>query len=103
MKNLFAAMIFGIVLAGVSAAQIAPSRSMATSIAVVEFTPSAAAGAAMSAEVKRQLQASIAFELSHKKKFDVPDVRNTRAASQSTLAAVNGDASTAAVKVGKQM
>jgi len=57
----------------------------------------------MTAEAKRQLQASIAFSLSESERFDVVDVRRTRAASQADLAAVNGASTSAAVKVGRQL
>lgn len=109
MKNLFAAAILVTVLAGLSFAQTSSraaagrnDRSARIRIAVVEFTPGPNA-AAMTAEAKRQLQASIAFSLTQSKAFDVVDVRNTRAASQSDLAAINGTSTAAAVRVGKQM
>lgn len=77
MKNLFTALVLGIALAGVSFAQAdKPSKPR---IAVLEFSD---ASGNMSAEAKRQLQASIAFELVKKREFDVPDVRNTRFATQ---------------------
>lgn len=94
MKKLFTAIILGIALAGVSMAQ---SKAK---VAVVEFTPGAYA-AGMTAEAKRQLQASIAFALTETKRFDVVDVRNTRSATNANLAAINGDGTSAAVKAGK--
>jgi TolB-like protein len=58
----------------------------------------------MTVEVKRQLQASLAFALFESRRFDVVDVRRTRDASQGDLAALNGGSSTAAaVKLGKQL
>lgn len=107
MKNFLTAFILGIVFTGVAAAQGATRSGAAntskTKIAVVEFTPGPNASG-MTAEAKRQLQASIAFELTETKKFDVVDVRNTRSATQASLAAINGDTSTAAaVKAGKQL
>lgn len=107
MKNLLTAFVLGIVLVGVSAVQAqsngASGRAGKVRVAVVEFTPGPNASA-MTAEAKRHLQASIAFELTETKKFDVVDVRNTRSATQANLAAINGDTSTAAaVKAGKQL
>lgn len=107
MNKFLTAVIFGIALAGVAAAQGATRSGAAntskTKIAVVEFTPGPNASG-MTAEAKRQLQASIAFELTETKKFDVVDVRNTRSATQASLAAINGDTSTAAaVKAGRQL
>ncbi|MCI0537306.1 MAG: penicillin-binding protein activator LpoB [Verrucomicrobiales bacterium] len=70
---------------------------------MIEFTPSTNASG-MTFEVKRQLQASIAFSLSKTQRFHVVDVGWTRDASKSDLTAVNDDGSTAAaVKVGKQL
>ena len=74
MKNLFTALILGLALAGVSLAQSGKPR-----IAVLEFSD---ATGAMSYEAKRQLQASISFELVKKREFEVPDVRNTREMTQ---------------------
>ena len=92
MKNLFTAVILGLVLAGASFAQSSKPR-----IAVIEFSTGPNASG-MTAEAKRQLQASIAFELVKKREFDVPDVRNTRAATP------GGDISTStAVRIGKQL
>jgi hypothetical protein len=111
MKNLFAAVILGIALAGVSLAH--PSSAEKTGeqqaakaakvkVAVIEFSPGPNA-AGMPPEAKRQLQASLAFALFESDRFDVVDVRRTRDASQSELAALNGGSSTAAaVKLGKQ-
>jgi hypothetical protein len=57
----------------------------------------------MTVEAKRHLQASLAFALYESDKFDVVDVRRTRAASANDLAALNGGSSAAAVKLGKQL
>ncbi len=92
MKNLFTAVILGIVLAGVSFAQSTKPR-----IAVIEFKPGPNASA-MTAEAKRQLQSSIAFELVKKREFEVPDVRNTRAAT-----GITDLTPSTAVKIGKQL
>ena len=98
MKNLFIAVILGIVFAGVSLAQ--PSK---VKVAVVEFSP-APNTSVMTYEAKRHLQASLAYALNETKRFHVVDVRNTREASQSDLATLNGSSSTAAaVKLGKQL
>lgn len=100
MKQLLTAIVLGVTLVSISAAQAQPERVRA---AVIEFTPGENA-AAMTAEAKRQLQASIAFSLMEGRRFDIVDVRRTRDASQSKLDAVNDDSSTAAaVKVGKQL
>lgn len=100
MKRLITAVVLGVMMAGVSVAQ---GQSGKVKAAVIEFTPGANASE-MTAEAKRQLQASIAFSLTQSRRFDIVDVRHTRDASQSTLAAVNNDSSTAAaVKVGKQL
>lgn len=107
MKNLSIAFVLGIALAGLTIAQ-APSKGTASRtnkvrIAVVEFTPGPNVSV-MTAEAKRQLQASIAFALVESDRFDVVDVRNTRSAAGSSLAAINGGTSTsAAVKAGKQL
>ena len=77
MKNIFIAVILGIALAGVSFAQ--SDRSTKPRIAVIEFSD---ASTTMTAEAKRQLQSSIAFALVKNREFEVPDVRNTRAATQ---------------------
>ena len=90
MKNIFAAFILAVVLAGVSLAQSSKPR-----IAVVEFKD---ATGAMSYEAKRHLQASIAYELVKKRDFYVPDVRNTREATPGPDVSVP-----AAVKIGKHM
>jgi curli biogenesis system outer membrane secretion channel CsgG len=98
------AIVLGIMLAGVAAAQSTAKSPAGTNgkirMAVVEFTAGPNASE-MTAEVKRQLQASIAFELFSTKKFDVVDVRNTRSATQASLTAINGDGTTAAAKAGK--
>ena len=78
MKNLFTAIILGIALAGVSFAQSSKPGDKPR-IAVIEFKD---ASGAMTNEAKRQLQASIAFELVKKREFEVPDVRNTRFLTQ---------------------
>jgi hypothetical protein len=107
MRNLLTVAMLAMALGGVSVAQGQPSGAAGPSgkvrVAVVEFTPGASASG-MTAEAKRQLQASIAFALMESDRFDVVDVRRTRAASQGALPAVNGDGSTeAAVRVGKQL
>lgn len=103
MKNLFTVIVLGIALAGVSFAQASSKEKSAVKVAVVEFTPGTNA-AGMTAEAKRQLQSSIAFALFESKRFDVVDVRRTRAASGGDLAAINGGSSTAAaVKLGRQL
>ncbi|AQG78029.1 hypothetical protein [Spirosoma montaniterrae] len=106
MKNLVAVAILGVALTGVAFAQ-APSKKVVgnndrTRVAVVEFTPGPKASG-MSAEAKRQLQASIAFRLMKTNQFDIYDVRHTREASQADLEAVNGASTAAAVRVGKQL
>ncbi|HMQ02783.1 MAG TPA: hypothetical protein PKD26_02600 [Pyrinomonadaceae bacterium] len=105
MKNLISGAIFSIVLSlfsiGAEGAEFAGGPNK-TKVAVVEFTPGPNASV-MTAEDKRQLQASIAFSLFSSKKFDVVDVRNTRAASNGDLAAINGNSTSAAVKLGKQL
>ena len=107
MKKLFTAVILGIALTGVSLAQTASEKKAfegkTVKIAVVEFTPGPDASG-MTPEAKRHLQASLAFALVESDKFDVVDVRRTRAASADDLAAINGGSSTAAaVKLGKQL
>lgn len=103
-KNLMAAVGLAVTLAGVALAQ-APSKGLVgnndrTRVAVVEFTPGPNASG-MSAEAKRQLQASIAFRMMKTNQFDIYDVRHTREASQADLEAVNGASTAAAVRVGK--
>ena len=107
MKNLITAVMLVMALAGVSLAQNSAAgqanKAGRERVAVVEFIPGPKASA-MIAEAKRQLQASIAFELSQTVEFEVVDVRNTRAATQSNLIALNAEGSTsAAVKAGKQL
>lgn len=112
MKNLFAVFILAIALTGISLAHIAPeettaeqqaARAAKVKVAVIEFSPGPNASG-MTHEAKRHLQASLAFALFDSKRFEVVDVRWTRDASQSDLAAINGNSSTAAaVKVGKQL
>ena len=98
MKNLLTAVVLGIAFAGVSLAQTAEVK-----VAVIEFSPGPNAPG-MTYEAKRHLQASMAFALYESKRFDVVDVRRTRAASQDDLAAINeGSSTAAAVKVGKQL
>jgi TolB-like protein len=98
MKNLFTAIIIGIGSAGVSFAQTAGAdKSSKPRIAVIEFSTGPNASA-MTAEAKRQLQSSIAFALVKNQDFEVPDVRNTRAATP------GGDVSaSAAARIGKQL
>ena len=92
MKNLLTAVCVGIALVGVSYAQTATkaeldgARSSKPRIAVLEFNDTTGT---MTYEAKRQLQASIAFELVKNRDFDVPDVRNTRAATQAGGTAVS--------------
>ena len=102
MKNLFTAVILGIVFAGVSLAHTSSEQKAKVKMAVVEFSPGPNASG-MTAEAKRQLQASLAFALFQSNRFDVVDVRRTRAASAGDLAALNGGSSAAAVKLGKQL
>lgn len=112
MKNLFTAVILGIVFAGVSLAHTSSEEKSGVrhegkvaevKVAVLEFSPGPNASG-MTPEAKRQLQASLAFELVESDRFDVVDVRRTRAASAGDLAALNGGSSTAAaVKLGKQL
>lgn len=83
MKNLFTAIILGIVLAGVSFAQADKSRK--PRIAVIEFKD---VSGTMSFEAKRHFQASIAFALVKNREFYVPDVRNTREATKAGGAAI---------------
>jgi len=103
MKNFFTAVILVTVLAGISVAQTSSKGGSGKArIAVVEFTPGPNASG-MTAEGKRQLQSSIAFSLFESRRFDVVDVRNTRAATQADLSAINSGPTAAAVKVGKQL
>lgn len=112
MKNLFTAVILGIVFVGVSLAHTSSekktgerqaTKAAEAKVAVIEFSPGPNASG-MSPEAKRQLQASLAFALVESDRFDVVDVRRTRAASSSDLAAINGGSVTAAaVKLGKQL
>jgi TolB-like protein len=97
------ALVLGIAFAGVSLAQTSSEEKAKAKVAVIEFTPGPNA-TGMTPEAKRQMQASLAFALFESKRFDVVDVRRTRAASQGDLAAINGGSSTAAaVKLGKQL
>lgn len=108
MKRSFTLIIIAIALASISFAQTSSKAlrsggSGKTRIAVVEFTPGADAST-MTAEAKRQLQASIAFSLADSGRFEVVDVRNTRYATKDILPALNGNGSTAAVvRAGKQL
>ena len=103
MKNLFTAVILGIALAGVALAQTSSGKAVEVKAAMIEFSPGSNASG-MTPEAKRQLQSSLAFALVESDKFDVVDVRRTRAASQDDLAAINDGSSTAAaVKLGKQL
>jgi len=104
MKNLFTAVILGVAFACVSFAQPSSAvRAAEVKVAVIEFSPGPNASG-MSPEAKRQFQASLAFALVESNRFDVVDVRRTRAASSGDLAAINGGSITApAVKVGKQL
>lgn len=110
MKSLFTAVVLGITFAGVSLAhtssgEMAGERHTGTAaavkVAVIEFSPGPNAPG-MTYEAKRHLQASLAFALVESDRFDVVDVRRTRAASQADLAAINeGSSTAAAVKLGK--
>lgn len=113
MKNLFTAIILGIALAGVSFAHTSSEeksdgkrltgKMAEVKVAVVEFSPGPNASG-MTPDAKRQFQSSLAFALVESDRFDVVDVRRTRAASQDDLTAINGGSSTiAAVKLGKQL
>ena len=102
MKNIFTALILGLVITGVSLAQ-APARYQGVKTAVVEFTPGANASA-MNDMAKRQLQTTLSASLNHTRKVDVYDTRHTRNATQANLTNINSSSSTAAaVKVGKQL
>jgi TolB-like protein len=112
MKNLFTAVILGIAFAGVSLAHTSSeekagerqaAQAAKVKVAVVEFSPGPNAPG-MTVEAKRHLQASLAFALFESDRFDVVDVRRTRAASAGDLAAINGGSFPAAVvKLGKQL
>jgi TolB-like protein len=104
MKNLLRTVLLGIAFAGVSLAQTSSENKTAeVKVAVVEFSPGPNVSG-MTPESKRQLQSSLAFALVESDRFDVVDVRRTRAASQELLAAINGGSSTAAaVKLGRQL
>ena len=112
MKNLFTAVVLGIAFAGVSLARTSSEekaderqagKAAGVKVAVVEFSPGPNASG-MTPEAKRHMQASLAFALVESGRFDVVDVRRTRAASQGDLAALNIGSSTAdAVKLGKQL
>lgn len=100
MKKLFVLVVLNAALAGVSFAEV-PSTPVKA--AVVEFTPGPNASG-MTHEGKRHLQAHIASLLHKARIFHIVDVRHTREASQSILAAVNsGNSTEAAVRVGKQL
>lgn len=84
-------------------AQHSSAAGARVKVAVVEFT-SGPNASGMTFEAKRHMQASLAFVLYESKRFDVVDVRRTRAASQADLVAINGGSSTAAaVRLGKQL
>ena len=111
MKTLFTAVILGIAFAGVSLAHTSSeekageqqvAKAAGVKVAVIEFSPGPNASG-MTAEAKRHLQASLAFALFESDRFDVVDVRRTRAASAGDLAALNGGSSAAAVKLGRQL
>lgn len=112
MKNLFTAIVLGIAFAGVSLAYTSSEekagerhagKAAGVRVAVIEFSPGPNASG-MTYEAKRHLQASLAFALVESDRFDVVDVRRTRAASQDDLAAINeGSSTAAAVKLGKQL
>lgn len=111
MKNILTALILGVAVAGVSlarpsseanAAERQAARAAAVKVAVVEFSPGPNVSG-MTFEAKRQLQASLAFALFETRRFDVVDVRRTRAASQADLAAINSGSTAAAVRLGKQL
>ena len=106
------ALVLGMAFAGVSLAQTSPEeksgerlagKATGVKVAVIEFSPGPNASG-MTPDAKRQLQASLAFALVESDRFDVVDVRRTRAASQGDLADINNGSSTAAaVKLGKQL
>jgi len=112
MKNILIAAILAIAVAGVSLARPSlkektaeqqPAKQAEVKVAVVEFSPGPNASG-MTYEAKRHLQASLAFALVESDRFDVVDVRWTRAASQADLTTINGGSSTAAaVKLGKRL
>nr|WP_295926619.1 hypothetical protein [uncultured Dyadobacter sp.] len=103
-KNVLAAITLGAAFtSGATGGTTMPAEQKdKVKVAVVEFTPGPDISI-MSFEAKRQLQASIAFELYKTQKFDVVDVRHTRDASQAILTAINGESTEAAVRVGKQL
>lgn len=109
MKNLFTAAMLAMALLAVALAhtsaeaQTREQQAAKVKMAVVEFSPGPNASG-MTFEAKRQLQATLAFVLFESRRFDVVDVRRTRDASQSNLAAINSGSSTvAAVNLGKQL
>ena len=112
MKNKFTAVVLGVAFASVSLAHTSSEekagerqtgQAAGVKVAVSEFSPGPNAPG-MTPEAKRQLQASLAFALFESDRFDVVDVRRTRAASQDNLTAINDGSSTAAaVKLGKQL
>lgn len=101
MKNIFMALILGLVITGVSFAQ-APARARGVKTAVVEFPPWPSASA-MNDMARRQLQTTLSASLNHTRKFDVYDTRHTRNATEAILANINGSSTGAAVRVGKQL
>jgi TolB-like protein len=111
MKNIFTAVVLGVAFAGVSLAHTSSiekagerhsGKAAEVKVAVIEFSPGPNAPG-MTSEAKRQLQASLAFALVESDRFEVVDVRRTRAASQNDLAAINDGSPAAAVKLGKQL
>ena len=111
MKNIFTAVVLGVAFAGFSLAHTSSEEKAGerhagptaeVRVAVTEFSPGPNAPG-MTSEAKRQLQASLAFALMESDRFDVVDVRRTRAASQNDLAAINDGSPAAAVKLGKQL
>lgn len=97
------AVVLGIASTGASLAQTRSAADARVDMAVVEFTPGPNAPG-MTYEAKRQMQATMAYELAQTRRFRVVDVRGTRDASQANLAAINGGGSTAAaVRLGKQL
>ncbi|MDI1240994.1 MAG: hypothetical protein PSX80_03615 [bacterium] len=101
MKNIFTALIVGLVVTGAALAQ-APASGQGVKTAVVEFSvgPNAAG---MTEQAKFGLQAQLSARLNNTRKFDVYDTRHTRRASQADLTAINGASTSAAVRLGKQL
>ena len=95
MRNILTAIILGIAFASVGFAQAGTSSK--PRIAVIEFKPEPKASS-MSYEAKRLLQANIASAFMKTRVLDVPDVRNTRAATPGPDVSPS-----AAVKIGKKL